>query len=148
MVGELVNEWSIPPRSARMFWIPFSFAACAILNFRSGHCHKRLTLKASSTIPICILVQVRCRIVSTLCSLCSLWHNPASCKLRSLVDPPALHVMLTAIGRNANMRSIRLTRLLNPCSNCVVRPSCFDSQPHLICLRWEELKGVKGSIWT
>lgn len=145
MLDESVHESYVPPRSARMFWIPFSFAACAILNTRSAHGHKRPTLKASSTIPTCMFVQVRCRIVSTLCSF---WHNPASCKLRSLVDPPALHVILTATGRNADTRSIRLTRLLNPCSICVVRPSRFDSRPHLIRFRWEELKGVKRSART
>ena len=135
------TECCAPPLSARMFWIPFSFAACAILNIRPAHHYERPTLKASSTIPTCMLVQVRCRIVSTVCPF---WHNPASCKLRSLVDPPALHVMLTATGRNSDMRSIRFTRLLNPCS-IVVRPSRFDWPSHLVRFRREELKGVIGS---
>jgi hypothetical protein len=124
---------------------PFLLRGLCYLECRSDHHHRRLTLKASSTIPVCILVQVRCRMVSTLCSL---WHKPASCRLRSLVDPPALHVMLTATGRKEDMRSIRLTRLLNPCSIYVVRPSSFKTLPYLIRPRWEELKGVKGSIWT
>lgn len=55
----------------------------------------RRTRKASSTMPGSMFVHVRCRIVSIPYSD---WVKPARSRLLSLVEPPAPHVTLIAMG--------------------------------------------------
>ena len=69
------------------------------------------TLRASSTDPCSILVQVRCITVSIPYSFCV---SDARSSVWFLVDPPAPHVILIARGFRSARREIRKSRLLNP----------------------------------
>ena len=72
---------------------------------------ERRTRRAASTVPFSMFVQVKCMIVSMSCSD---WVSPASSRLRSMVFPPAPHVMLTASGSKAERRAIRDWRFSKP----------------------------------
>jgi hypothetical protein len=104
---------SSPPRKAKMFSMPRSFASWkAILRCRvRNDTNQKRTLSASLTIPCSILVHVRCINVSTACSVCV---KPASSRLRSFVVPPAPHVTLIANGLSAQRREMRENRFSNP----------------------------------
>lgn len=127
-----------------MVWIPASFAACApqhttlALSQRESH-----TRSASSTDPCTMLVQVRCITVSIPYSFCV---NDASSSVRSLVDPPAPHVILIARGFRSAKRDIRRRRLLKP---CVTRHRLHEIDhvtmglAYLFGSRWEELESIE-----
>ena len=99
----------------------------------------RHTRRASSTMPGSMLVHVRCRIVSMLHSDCV---NPAKSKLLSLVEPPAPHVTLIAIGCSAERREIREMRLSNPWNEFKYKNERANGA-NLICARRKELECIK-----
>jgi hypothetical protein len=72
-----------------------------------------------------MLVQVRCMTVSTPYSLCV---NDARSSVRSLVDPPAPHVILIARGFRSAKREIRRRRLLKPC----IRIALHEIRDHVV----------------
>jgi len=72
---------------------------------------KRCTFRTWSIKPVCIFVQVRCRIVL----IPVFWIQLASSRLRSFVEPPAPHVTLIASGCKADKREIRDMRFSKPC---------------------------------
>ena len=81
--------------------------------------------------------------VSTPYSLCV---NEARSSVRSLVDPPAPHVILIARGFRSAKREIRRRRLLKPCIRIAVdeiRDHVLIDLAHLFSSRREELKGVE-----
>ena len=83
------------------------------------------TRRASSTVPWTMLVQVRCMTVSTPYSFCV---NDARSSVRSLVDPPAPHVMLIARGFRSAKREIRRRRLVKPC----IRIALHEIRDHVV----------------
>lgn len=109
-----------PPRKAKIFSIPRSFASWKdILRCRVRYdTNQKRTLSASLTIPCSILVHVRCSNVSTAYSVCV---KPASSRLRSFVEPPAPHVTLIANGLSAQRREMRENRFSNPYGENQVR---------------------------
>ena len=104
------------------------------------------TRSASSTVPCTMLVQVRCMTVSTPYSLCV---NEARSSVRSLVDPPAPHVILIARGFRSAKREIRRRRLLKPCIRVAlhkIRDHVLIDLAYLFSSRWEELEGIERPL--
>lgn len=112
-----------------------------------GHYNRELqTRSASSTVPCTMLVQVRCMTVSMPYSLCV---NEARSSVRSLVDPPAPHVILIARGFRSAKREIRRRRLLKPCIRIAlhkIRDHVLIDLAYLFSSRWEELEGVERPL--
>ena len=101
------------------------------------------TLRASSTDPCIMLVQVRCITVSIPYSFCV---NDARSRVWFLVEPPAPHVILIARGFRSARRDIRKSRLLNPWTRLgPTRVLMYDVCAHLFSPGREELEGVERS---
>lgn len=90
--------------------------------------------------PGSMFVHVRCRIVSMPHSDCV---KPARSRLLSLVEPPAPHVTLTAIGWSAERREMRATRLSKPWRSFNGRRDTLSDATHLVRARGKELERVE-----
>jgi hypothetical protein len=73
------------------------------------------------------------------------WVSVANSKLRSLVDPPAPHVMLTAVGFNCDKRDMRAIRFSKPCETATEHCVKLHDQSlqHLLRARRKELERVE-----
>lgn len=75
---------------------------------------------------------------------CSAWVTLARSRLLSLVEPPAPHVTLIAMGLRAVSRDIREIKFSNPWEGLRGRSVENGKDANLVCSRRKELKGIKG----